>query len=317
MLNQRVYICEHQRETDIKYNCRYKMIKDKEEEIKSKEVIEDEQYICRCCNCRCKNKWKRFKIGDRVIAKMNVWCAGTVSQVDYREDHWEQERVSAYQILLDSECRFEQHYIHAPEDIDEYVRPLPKSTKTYEKYDTRKHIKCCGGGVNCPHFHVCDDNIKCRKYHFCGRRGKVKTAMWRKIAERDAVTKKNKYNNSQNSNNRCCQDGNCNDTREKSIDAILDFIGAHIHKKLKRSKKKKKKRKKKSNKIESSNNDKKIKCDCADCKAIAAQGHKAIVAMLRKGMDFSPLFKEDGPFDEIGNIGMEELALFRNISRIA
>merc|ERR1711898_64362 len=146
---------------------------------------------------------------------------------DYREDNWEPERVSAYQILLDSECRFEQHYIHAPEDIDEYVRPMPKSTKAL-LYDSRKDIKCCGAGVKCPHFHVCDDTIPCPKYHFCGKRGKIKTAMWKKLAERDAsnerkaAEKKKKNNN--NNNNTCCQDGNCNDIREKSIDAILDYI---------------------------------------------------------------------------------------------
>ena len=38
--------------------------------------------------------------------------------------------------------------------------------------------------------------------------------------------------------------------------------------------------------------------------------------MLRKGMDFSPLFKEDGPFDEIGSIEdmQKELALFCNVN---
>ena len=38
--------------------------------------------------------------------------------------------------------------------------------------------------------------------------------------------------------------------------------------------------------------------------------------MLRKGMDFSPLFKEDGPFDEIGNIEdmQKQLAPFCNVN---
>ena len=83
--------------------------------------------------------------------------------------------------------------------------------------------------------------------------------------------------------------------------------------------KKKKKKKKKSSKIRKSEEHHKEDaqkhqqdCECANCKAIAAQGRKAIIAMLRKGMDFSPLFKEDGPFDEIGNIEdmQKELALF-------
>ena len=41
--------------------------------------------------------------------------------------------------------------------------------------------------------------------------------------ERKAAEKKN-------NNNTCCQDGNCNDIREKSIDAILDFIGVNTDK---------------------------------------------------------------------------------------
>ena len=102
-------------------------------------------------------------------------------------------------------CIRDRHYIHAPEDIDEYVRPMPKSTKAL-LYDSRKDIKCCGAGVKCPHFHVCDDTIKCPKYHFCGKRGKIKTAMWKKLAERDAsnerkAAEKKNNNNNNNSNN--------------------------------------------------------------------------------------------------------------------
>ena len=299
----------------------------KEDETKCTEVIEEDENQCNCYRCRCnRNKEKRFKIGDRVIANMEVWCAGTVTEIDYREDNWEPERVSAYQILLDSECRFEQHYIHAPEDIDEYVRPMPKSTKAL-LYDSRKDIKCCGAGVKCPHFHVCDDTIKCPKYHFCGKRGKIKTAMWKKLAERDASNERKaaEKKNNNNNNNTCCQDGNCNDIREKSIDAILDFIGVNTDEKKQGRKKikKKKKKKKKSSKIRKSEERQKKDeqkhqqdCECANCKAIAAQGRKAIIAMLRKGMDFSPLFKEDGPFDEIGNIEdmQKELALFYNVN---
>ena len=58
-------------------------------------------------------------------------------------------------------------------------------------------------------------------------------------------------------------------------------------------------------------------CDCTKCKYIATQGREAIIAMLRKGMDFSPLFTDNGPFDEVGSIDTEELVIFSSALRIA
>ena len=55
------------------------------EERKCREAVEDE-YQCYCHLCRCKrSSEKRFKVGDRVIASMDVWRAGTITQLDYKE----------------------------------------------------------------------------------------------------------------------------------------------------------------------------------------------------------------------------------------
>merc|ERR1712159_782764 len=105
--------------------------------------------------------------------------------------------------------------------------PESSTMKLYD--DTCKNKTCSCTGEDCPHFHVCDDTINCPKYHFCGKKGRIKTAMWKKLAERKAAAEKRKANDDNNNNNNTksnnrCQNGNCNDICEKSIDEILNFI---------------------------------------------------------------------------------------------
>ena len=57
--------------------------------------------------------------------------------------------------LLDSTCRHEQIYVHAPEDIEEYVREIPNSTtvnlpRTTDCKYAGSSKKCTGAGENCP-----------------------------------------------------------------------------------------------------------------------------------------------------------------------
>ena len=66
---------------------------------------------------------KRFKVGDRVLAIVNGWQSGTVTQLDYREDNWEAGQVSAYPFFLtplvirtDMRARTRRH--------EEYVREI-------------------------------------------------------------------------------------------------------------------------------------------------------------------------------------------------
>ena len=160
------------------------------------EQTSDASGPCLCSRCRALREKeaatpKRFKVGDRVMAIVDGWRPCTITQLDYREDEWETGRVSAYQILLDSACRYEMDYVHAPEDVDGYVRAIPKSVDDCSSFLGRncsvETEKCCGSGEQCPLYHVCRDTVKCPKYHFCGRQGRRKTMLWRKLAERDAM----------------------------------------------------------------------------------------------------------------------------------
>jgi hypothetical protein len=254
---------------------------------------------------------RRFEVGDRVLAKVDSdddgWRAGTISQVDYREDDWSSLREdSPYQILLDSSCRFEKDYVHAPCDDDSVVRAIPKKAQDIPLLPPDKR-KCCEAGETCPFHHVCDDKVNCPKFHFCGKEGRIKTRLWKKLAQRQL----------QKATEMCasCQNGVCEDPGEASIDAILEFVeGQHTQNTKRRTRKtllgrRQVKKGAKSDlimgpevdKVENSPmEDKKdgvepkeqLECGC-DCHAVAALGRQAVIAMLREGMDFSSLFKED------------------------
>jgi hypothetical protein len=267
--------------------------------------------VCPCCYCCAKFDQTRFQVGDRVIASVDVWRAGTISLLDYREDRWIPGRTSAYQILLDSPCRFEEDYVHAPKDSNHYVRPLPSTTaeiSLLNKNRTERVEQCSGAGCLCALYHVCEDRAKCPKYHFCGREGRRKTRLWEKMCERQARNSGGRELDRKLCSD--CQDGDCADFREASIDAILEYVGRDTEKDGPQGKNKKKKKKKKKDRkggatLETGNAGKKGMqpepkqhhekhdvCDC-NCHDIAAQGREAIMAMLRKGMDFSPLFEEE------------------------
>ena len=121
--------------------------------------------------------------------------------------------------------------------------------------------------------------------------------MWRKLAERDAMAKRNNYYN--------CPNNKRSDPQDASIDDILAFIEGEGPKERQEKKKKKKKKKRKKgprckngcsapfeNTWDSAEEQKThCKIGNCDCRAVVAQGREAIISMLRKGMDFSPLFK--------------------------
>jgi hypothetical protein len=145
-----------------------------------------------CAENTCKAK--RFEIGDRVLAfadhegsGTSDWYAGTIVQHDYREEGWAVERISPYQILLDSTCRFEKRYVYAPDDDGDVVRAIPKLVKDIPPVslvDKQQTHACCDSGENCALHHVCDDRVSCPQYHFCGKEGRTKTRLWKKLAER-------------------------------------------------------------------------------------------------------------------------------------
>ena len=58
-------------------------------------------------------------------------------------------------------------------------------------------------------------------------------------------------------------------------------------------------------------------CSCDHCRRIAAQGRKAIIHKLRKGMDFTPLFREDLFEKELNSDDLKELLAFRSRLRCA
>ena len=211
-------------------------------------MVMDEEPVCNCSYCvaRRKEKKKRFKVGDRVLASVESWCPGTVTMLDYSEDDWEHGRTSAYQILLDSECRFERRYVHAPLDVDEYVRPLPTSTvsdlgSAARPCQQNASRKCSRNGEACPLYHVCDDTVDCPKYHFCGREGRLKTKLWKRKAQR-RVEQRGLQAHDGCGHGEKEADGYI---EEKTIDAILDFVSGPVLVQGEVAAKKKKKKKKK------------------------------------------------------------------------
>lgn len=115
---------------------------------------------------------KRFKVGDRILALTDehLWLAGTITGLDYYEDGWAAEDVSPYQILLDSECRWEKRYVFAPKDGDSCVRRIPASAHDLPANPKdAKEKRCLEAGSRCPHYHDCTDGLTCPKYHNCGK----------------------------------------------------------------------------------------------------------------------------------------------------
>jgi len=239
---------------------------------------------------------RRFQVGSRVLAKIGDdeggWRPGTISQVDYRDDDWRPDRApSPYQILLDSPCRFENLYVHAPEDHDSVVRTIPENAQDIPHWNCDKR-KCCDAGEKCPFHHVCDDKFNCPKYHFCGKEGRRKTRLLKKLAERAH------QENTDSTRCRSCQEGVCEDFNDASIDTLLEFVeGQHTQNGARRARKIqfgagqiKKGTKKRACKKEEPGAP--VGCEC-DCHAIAASGRKAVIEMLREGVDFSSVFTED------------------------
>lgn len=272
---------------------------------------------------------KRFKVGDRVLAKVDqdlikagaeddCWRVGTISQIDWRGDDWRDDReASPYRILLDSSCPLEQVYVHAAADHDSIVRPFPENAQEVANLlcDRRK---CAEAGERCPFHHVCDDKLKCPKYHFCGKEGRRKTRLLQKLAERQL--------REDTDSRRCqpCQDGDCEDTGEASIDSILAFVeGQHTPNSTGKTRKVQfgARRNQKGTKINAKDEELRGRewqgCEC-DCHAIAASGRKAVMEMLREGMDFSAVFTED-LFEtaDMDSKDQEELAAFKRCTLAA
>eukprot|EP00038_Savillea_parva_P011949 m.201243 g.201243 ORF g.201243 m.201243 type:complete len:327 (+) comp21362_c0_seq1:199-1179(+) len=170
---------------------------------------------------------KRFKVGDRVLARVNGWAPGTVTQLDYREDDWDAGKpTSPYQILLDARCRDgHEQYVHAPYDDDEVIRALPNHPQALSDALDHEQVTCTNTGKLCPLYHVCDDNIHCRSYHFCGKLGVTKTRLWKKLAQRQQQQRHNERVQTIDTN-LCsdCDNGACEDRSELTIDAILAFV---------------------------------------------------------------------------------------------
>ena len=124
---------------------------------------------------------KRFQVGDRVLAKLDSqgWHAGTISKHDYLEEHF--AAPVPYQILLDSACRHDKHYIYAPDDSDDVVRAIPEDVTVFPE-DPPEEVKHCNDAAKqCPLHHECADGIMCPLYHFCGKQGRMKTRMRRRL----------------------------------------------------------------------------------------------------------------------------------------
>ena len=124
---------------------------------------------------------KRFQVGDRVLAKLDSqgWHAGTISKHDYLEEHF--AAPVPYQILLDSACRHDKHYIYAPDDSDDVVRAIPEDVTLFPE-DPPEEVKHCNDAAKqCPLHHECPDGIMCPLYHFCGKQGRMRTRMRRRL----------------------------------------------------------------------------------------------------------------------------------------
>jgi len=271
----------------------------------------------RCLHCGreiCAGHERRFKAGNRVLAKIGDgeggWRPGTISQVDYRDDDWHPDRApSPYQILLDSPCGFENLYVHAPEDHDSVVRAIPENAQDIPNWNGDRR-KCCEAGEKCPFHHICDDKLGCPMFHFCGKEGRRKTRMLKKIAERQV------QESTDSPTCRACQEGAFEDSSEASIDTILEFVeGQHNQNTAHRvsntrlgAKQITKGSKRRARKEEPGGRS----GDEWDCHAIAASGRKAVIAMLREGMDFSSVFTEDS-FEtaDMDSDDQAELAAFK------
>ena len=210
---------------------------------------------------------KRFKVGDRVLARMDNddWRTGTVSKLDYREDGWHPHRVAPYQILLDSKCRFDKTYVFAPADNSFSVRSVPEFARDMRApylrlgksgewivVDAERGCRnCLDEGELCSHHHVCKDGIRCPLYHFCGSLGRTKTRLLKKLER--------KKKQSQLEASKMCPNCNCpHEASTWSLDDVIDFVegekareggssaGGKTNKRRRKRKKKKKKGRRKS-----------------------------------------------------------------------
>lgn len=66
----------------------------------------------------------QYKLGARVLCKLDKWEKGTIIKLWYREELWETGRYAPYQVELDDGVR-----VYIPRDENVFVRPLPKGQK--------------------------------------------------------------------------------------------------------------------------------------------------------------------------------------------
>lgn len=228
----------------------------------------------------------RFSVGDRVLANAgrdaDRWQAGTIVQLHYHEDEWEPDRIEPYQVELD-----DGKLIYACFDEDSSVRKIPNDPLKLLAHcsDLEKQPEECNGvGKCCPRHHLCGDGPDCPNYHCCGAIGRLRKKMVQRRGKDFAPTPDN---NSQ------IQIGIATATNEPLLEDVLAFIEGPRgeHSPLfdgKSSKQKKKKRK--PEQLSASDGFNK---NCP-IHSFAAAGRRTLVCKLLDGIDFSPLFREQG-----------------------